>query len=399
MVIVEKDCSDLLVSILPVIRDCLSCTDTFCETMHEYYKQKDGADFSKTGAPSLKFLKQFYLKGDKSLSKSMFGAAATNAKLCKASPDIFSEFDIGNNIDEIPQEFVKEDEKTKKCEERMNETGSPQVHGDAIRLANKTVFDKGGSSMLRGTATKTGEERKEHFSSPRRILSSNHEDEKDAGEDVVTHSRIVQRESGERKLKSYYYGLRNKDLYYYKKESDEKYTGMYALKCLCERRRSRTILRRELSLKQSIGYYSITAYYDIKNTIGKGKFGRVKLVFHKKTDKKPSFKILKKKKMDSENFKLYKRKIKILKICKNPNIICLLDVFENLEYIYIVIEYLSDGPLLQYFKDRKCKLKELRVREITHQVAASLFYLKSFGIAHRDMKTDNIIMATDDDSS
>lgn len=229
MSIVEKDCSDLLVSILTVIRDCLPCTDTFWENMHEYYKQKEGADFSKTGVPSPKFLKQFSPRGDKSSSKSMLGAAAKNAKLGRASPDTFSEFDIEDNIDEIAQGFAKEDEKRKKREERMNEPGSPQIHGDAVRLANKTVFGKGGSSMLRAAAAKTGEERKERFSSPSRILSGDHEDEKDADEDVVTHCGIMHRESGERKLKGYYYRLKNKDLYYYKKETDEKYKGMYAL--------------------------------------------------------------------------------------------------------------------------------------------------------------------------
>lgn len=74
-------------------------------------------------------------------------------------------------------------------------------------------------------------------------------------------------------------------------------------------------------------------------------------------------------------------------------------MFENSEYIYIVMEYLSGGPLLSYFKERKYKLKETRVRDIAHQIATALFYLKSFGIAHRDMKPDNIMMASKDEDS
>lgn len=77
----------------------------------------------------------------------------------------------------------------------------------------------------------------------------------------------------------------------------------------------------------------------------------------------------------------------------------LLDVFETHDYIYIVMEHLSGGPLLSYFKARKYKLKEDRVREIVHQLSTALFYLKSFGIAHRDMKPDNIMMATDDEDA
>lgn len=63
------------------------------------------------------------------------------------------------------------------------------------------------------------------------------------------------------------------------------------------------------------------------------------------------------------------------------------------------MEYLSGGPLLSYFKEKKYKLKEGRVRDIAHQIATSLFYLKSFGIAHRDMKPDNIMMADNDENS
>ena len=430
--IVENNCSDLLISILTVIRDCLPCTDNFWEKMHEYYSSKEGSDFNKKDVASPKFLKQFSPRENKNSPKSMLGAAAAKAKVGggRASPvdSAYSELDIEENIDEIAEGFSKQEEKLKKMEERMNAPGSPEVHGDAVRLANKTVFGKGGSSMLRAAASKTGEERKERFSSPSRILSGDQDDEKENDEDAIVHCGMMHRESGERKLKGYYYKLRNKDLYYYKKESDAKYKGMYSLTnvflreedpepsddvnyvypftlIFVSKERKFYCLKEEdykvwvEKIKQAIGYYSISTYYDIGESIGKGKFGRVKLAIHKKTNKKVAVKILKKKKMDAEDFELYKREVEILKICQHPNIIRLLDVFENSEYIYIVMEYLSGGPLLQYFKERKYKLKESRVRDIAHQISTSLFYLKSFGIAHRDMKPDNIMMASNTDDS
>lgn len=39
----------------------------------------------------------------------------------------------------------------------------------------------------------------------------------------------MHRESGERKLKGYWYKLQNQDLYFFKKQTDEKQKGMYAL--------------------------------------------------------------------------------------------------------------------------------------------------------------------------
>ena len=350
--VVEKECSDLLISILTVVRDCLPCTDTFWENMHEYYSKKKGTEFDRKNVPSPKYLKQFSPRDKNDGPKNMLQAAAQKAKLTKSPGEESNirELDIDENIDEIAEGFKKQDEKLKKMEERMNAPGSPEVHGDAIRLCNKTVFGKGGSSMLRAAATKIGEERKERFSSPTRILSGDQEDEKDVEEDAVVHSGQMHRESGERKLKGYWYRLRNRDLYYYKKESDEKYKGMYTLTnvflreeepepyddsnyvysftliFVSKERRFYCLKKKDYDvwvekIKAAIGYHSISTYYDIGESIGKGKFGRVKLAVHKKTNKKVAVKILKKKKMDQEDFELYKREVEILKICQHPNII------------------------------------------------------------------------------
>lgn len=140
-------------------------------------------------------------------------------------------------------------------------------------------------------------------------------------------------------------------------------------------------------------------HYEIKDSIGKGKFGRVKLGIHKKTGKKVAIKILKKKKMDPEDFELYKREVEILKICQHPNIIRLLDVFENSDYIFIVMEHLNGGSLLQYFKNRDYNLPESRIKDLAHQIATAMFYFKNFGIAHRDLKPDNMMMTTADENS
>lgn len=70
--------------------------------------------------------------------------------------------------------------------------------------------------------------------------------------------------------------------------------------------------------------------------------------------------------MDPEDFELYKWEVEILKICQHPNIIRLLDVFENSDYIFIVMEHLNGGSLLQYFKNRDYNLPEVRIKELGH---------------------------------
>ena len=83
------------------------------------------------------------------------------------------------------------------------------------------------------------------------------------------------------------------------------------------------------AIKKVIGYSSLHDYYEIKDTVGKGKFGLVKGAVHKKTNKKVAVKVMSKAEMTTSDVELQMREIEILKMCQHPYIIRLLDVFEN----------------------------------------------------------------------
>jgi serine/threonine protein kinase len=103
--------------------------------------------------------------------------------------------------------------------------------------------------------------------------------------------------------------------------------------------------------------------------------------------------------MPIKELELQKREIEVLKICQHPNIIRLLDVFENPEYIYIVLENCSGGDLFTYLDKRDFKITEDKARAIAHEIAAALFYLHKYGIAHRDLKLENILMDNPSDEA
>lgn len=86
-------------------------------------------------------------------------------------------------------------------------------------------------------------------------------------------------------------------------------------------------------------------------------------------------------------------------MCQHPYIIRLLDIFENQEYIYIVMENLQGGDLFTYLEKRNFEITETRAKTLSHQIATALYYLHSFGVAHRDLKPENILMVSNDDDS
>ena len=103
--------------------------------------------------------------------------------------------------------------------------------------------------------------------------------------------------------------------------------------------------------------------------------------------------------MKKEEIELVFSEIEILKVCKHPNIIRLLDICENAEYIYIVMDYFEGGDLFDYFQERDFKLKESRAREIIRQIVSAVSYLHGLGIVHRDLKPENILLVDKTENS
>lgn len=182
-------------------------------------------------------------------------------------------------------------------------------------------------------------------------------------------------------------------------EMFDKKTVLYPFNlCFVQNRKTFYTQRREernewvKHLKEAIGYSSLCDYYELKDTLGKGKFGLVRLGVHKKTLKKVAIKIMKKTEMTSQDVELVKREIEILKLCQHPNIIRLLDIFENADYVYVIMENMRGGDLFYYLEKRNFSIPESRACSIIHSLATALYYLHSYGIAHRDLKPENVLM-------
>ncbi len=152
-------------------------------------------------------------------------------------------------------------------------------------------------------------------------------------------------------------------------------------------------------LRKAIDITPLNENFDLKENLGRGQFGLVKLGYHKLTGRKVAIKIINKKEMTNKQLELVKTEIDILKICQHPNIIRLYDVIENQEKIYIVTEYCSGKDLFTYIEKRGYKLPEKRAAEIIDKLSTAVFYIHSFGIVHRDLKPENILMTDNSDEA
>ena len=56
------------------------------------------------------------------------------------------------------------------------------------------------------------------------------------------------------------------------------------------------------------------------------------------------------------------------------------------------MEYIRGGRLTDYMKEKKFNFTEKRAAEIINQIALGVKYLHKYGIIHRDLKHDNIML-------
>ena len=232
----------------------------------------------------------------------------------------------------------------------------------------------------------------------------------------------------DKKMRKLFFKLVHKDLFFYKGKNDSSHRGMHNLSGLFIKVEEAKMFDNKKyfcfsvvypaktrmyycddekqykewidNLKKATGYTNLLDIYDVKEKLGNGKFGFVKLSINKHTKEKVAIKIMNKKKMDSSDIELMRTEIEILKICQHPNIIRLYDIFENIDYIYIIMEYCPGGDLFSYLEQRKFKISEERAAIIMNKICEAVFYFQSyFGVIHRDLKPENVLLTSSSDDS
>jgi protein kinase X len=132
--------------------------------------------------------------------------------------------------------------------------------------------------------------------------------------------------------------------------------------------------------------------YSIKQTVGTGSFGRVKLVLHNKENKYYAMKILKK----VEIIKLKQvdhilSEVSILNLIDHPFLVRMTGITQNERYLYIVLEYVQGGELFTYLRT----VQSLRNEDAifySAQVILMFEYLHSKNIVYRDLKPENLLI-------
>jgi len=132
--------------------------------------------------------------------------------------------------------------------------------------------------------------------------------------------------------------------------------------------------------------------FDFLKVIGRGAFGKVMQVKHKKTGGIYAMKILKKKQLlDSNQIDHTKCERKILQALQNPFLMKLRFAFQTDSKLYFVLDFFRGGELFFHLK-KKNKFSEEETQFFVAEVAMALGHLHSKDIIYRDLKPENILL-------
>uniref|UniRef100_H0X6A1 Rho-associated protein kinase n=1 Tax=Otolemur garnettii TaxID=30611 RepID=H0X6A1_OTOGA len=131
--------------------------------------------------------------------------------------------------------------------------------------------------------------------------------------------------------------------------------------------------------------------YEVVKVIGRGAFGEVQLVRHKSTRKVYAMKLLSKfemiKRSDSAFFW---EERDIMAFANSPWVVQLFYAFQDDRYLYMVMEYMPGGDLVNLMSNYD--VPEKWARFYTAEVVLALDAIHSMGFIHRDVKPDNMLL-------
>ncbi|CDQ63933.1 unnamed protein product [Oncorhynchus mykiss] len=125
--------------------------------------------------------------------------------------------------------------------------------------------------------------------------------------------------------------------------------------------------------------------YEMKEDVGLGAYSVCKRCIHKITSVEYAVKIIDRAKKDpSEEIEI------LLRYGQHPNIITLKDVYDDGKYVYLVMELMRGGELLDRILHQK-SFSERETSAVLCTITKTVEYLHSQGVVHRDLKPSNIL--------
>jgi serine/threonine protein kinase len=143
---------------------------------------------------------------------------------------------------------------------------------------------------------------------------------------------------------------------------------------------------------------SISDYYKLENELGRGSFAIVHQAVHKETGERVAIKIFDKTSLDEDDEVALQSEVDILSQIDHPNAVKLVEIFDEENNIYLVLELLAGGELFDRIVEKE-SYSEKEASDTVRPIVDTIAYCHSLGIVHRDLKPENLLYESEDENS
>jgi len=172
--------------------------------------------------------------------------------------------------------------------------------------------------------------------------------------------------------------------------SVEEYERASAISARKEEAKTRRRKKKKTASSTSLASNTFLELYRLTGEmLGQGAYASVQTCVNIYTEVEYAVKIIEK--VPTHSRARVFREIDLFHHCQgHPNIIQLIEYFEESDFFYLIFEKVSGGQLLDHIQTRKF-FTEQEAAYIIRDVANALEFLHSKGIAHRDLKPENVL--------
>ncbi|XP_033168096.1 calcium/calmodulin-dependent protein kinase type 1 isoform X2 [Drosophila mauritiana] len=143
---------------------------------------------------------------------------------------------------------------------------------------------------------------------------------------------------------------------------------------------------------------SIEEKYNLHGLLGTGAFSEVRLAESKDSPGEHfAVKIIDKKALKGKEESL-ENEIRVLRRLTHPNIVQLLETYEDKSKVYLVMELVTGGELFDRIVE-KGSYTEKDASHLIRQILEAVDYMHEQGVVHRDLKPENLLYYSPDDDS
>lgn len=142
----------------------------------------------------------------------------------------------------------------------------------------------------------------------------------------------------------------------------------------------------------------ITDFYQFEEELGSGSFAIVKRAINKETGQEVAVKIIDRKSMDDDDELALQTEVEILSQCDHPNVVRLFEIFDEKDYMYLVMELMTGGELFDRIVEKE-SYTEMEAAETIKPIIDAVRYCHEMGVIHRDLKPENLLYETKQEDS